>query len=111
MAAYPSTLKQLLGSTRESVDDLDVDYALAGNAKGIAYYTVAKSRFKLVHVLTASELATLVSFYDTNRTLSISFTWQKTGTAYPTCIFGGPIREVANPSPGLTRVEVTVVQQ
>lgn len=109
MAAYPS-FPQLLASVREPVDDLDIDYSIAGNAKVRSYFTAVKNRFKVVHMLNATDLATLVTFYTTNRLLTFTFTWTKTSTVY-TCLFAGPLREAETMMPTLTRVEVSIVQQ
>lgn len=111
MAAYPTFPQLLKGSERISDDDITFERAIGGTGWGSAFYTAAKSRFKVAHVLNNTDLATLVTFYNTNRQTTFSFTWQKTATAYGTCMFTGPIREVGYESPGLTRVEVAIAEK
>ena len=87
MAAYPS-YPQLLGSIRKPVDDLTVDRAVDGSAKSRAFYTARKFEFTLKHQLNASDLAGLLSFYDTNRKLSVTLTWQGDSST-ASCLFRG----------------------
>lgn len=111
MAAYPTFPQLFKESERVTEDDIAVERAIGGLAWGAAFYTATKARFRVTHVLNATDLATLRTFYNTNRQTTFSFTWQKTSTAFATCIFGAPLREVANLSPTLTKVEMVIVEQ
>lgn len=108
MATYPS-LAQLVGSTAEWVDDLQVDRAVNGSAKARAFYTAKKRRFILRHILTSTDVGTLQTFYDTNRLAANSLTWSGDGVAY-TVLFDGPPK--VKPMGGLySEVEVRLVEQ
>lgn len=108
MAAYPS-FTQLLGSTEEGVDDVTLDRAVDGSVKARGFYTARKRRFKLRHFLTSSERATLQTFYDTNRLLTVTLTWVPDGQTY-TCLFQGPPSWDFSPGGGNATVDVTLVQ-
>lgn len=109
MAAYPS-FSQLLASNEEGVDDLTLDRAVNGSVKARAFYTSRKRRFNLRHYLSSSERATLQTFYDTNRLLTVTLTWVADGQAY-TCLFAGPPRWDFSPGGGNSIVDVMLVQQ
>lgn len=81
MANYPS-LTQTLESDEAFVDDLSIDRAVNGAAKGRAFFTAKKREFTVRHILTTAERATLDSFYDSNRTLTVAFTWSGNGSQY-----------------------------
>jgi hypothetical protein len=112
MASYPTFPQLTSAPPPVNRDDLAVDEAMNGGVKARAYFAAVKHRFTIHHVLNATDYATLVSFYNANRLLSFSFTFQRNGgTAYPTCIFAAPIKELTQESPGLVRVEVTIFEQ
>jgi hypothetical protein len=109
MASYPSN-NQLLTSAVEYVDDQEVDRSVAGATKVRLYFGGKKAVFTVRHVLDAATLATLFTFYDTNRALTVTFNWQKDNTNW-TCLFGGPPKITSNLGAGLTAVECTLMQQ
>jgi hypothetical protein len=114
MATYSSSYLQLLGSTEESVDDLTIDRAVSGAAKARAFYTARKRKFRLKHVLNATDLNALLSFYDTNRTNANTFTWVRDGSSYTVLFDGPPQYETLKPggtTVGLFSVTVNFVQQ
>lgn len=108
MAAYPS-FGQLLASTEEGVDDVTLDRAVDGSVKARGFYTARKRRFRLRHFVTSSERATLQTFYDTNRLLTVTLTWVPDGQAY-TCLFQGPPSWDFSPGGGNAVVDVILVQ-
>jgi hypothetical protein len=116
MAAYPS-YPQLYGSVEEWVDDLVADRSVSGGVKVRAMFTSRKRRFRLRHNLTAAEVYTsyggsasnaLKTFYDTNRLLTVTFTWAGDSVAY-TCLFAGAPRITFNGP--RADVEVELLQQ
>lgn len=110
MASYPSFHQRLEGSVKETLDDLVLDRAMNGALKARAYYSAVKFRFTVRHILTTAELATLQTFYNTNRLLTVTFTWERDSVAY-TCLFEGPLKEVTYHRPDLIEVEVRLSQQ
>jgi len=99
MNAYPTfTYNPSQSSTQEVLDDVQIDRASNGAAKGRAFYTAPKQKFTVVHdFLTADEKVVLMSFYTTNRLLEIDFLWVADGTNY-TCIFTAPPNITIGPS-------------
>ncbi len=113
MAAYP-TLSQLASSSEEFVDDLVLDRATNGTVKARSFYSARKRRWKLKHVLSATDLATLLTFYDTNRLTANTFTWERDATSYTFLFDGPPQYEITRPGPAASRlytVTVEMVQQ
>ena len=86
MAAYPLVNVLRRGSTEEWIDDLVADRTVNGSVKVRALYSVKKRRFILRHLLNAAERATLQTFYNTNRLLTITLVWPVDGITY-TCVF------------------------
>jgi hypothetical protein len=114
VATYPSTYLQLIGSTEESVDDIQIDRAANGTTKVRAFYTARKRKWTLKHVLTATDLNALLSFYDTNRTSANTFTWTRDATSYTVLFAEPPQYETLKPGAttvGLFSVTVRLVQQ
>jgi hypothetical protein len=105
MSDYPA-FAQIIGSQQDWVDDLVTDVAVNGRPMSRAFYTTKKRVFKLVHLLSASELSTFETFYDTFR-LDDSFTmrWMCNGPEYNVMFDSVPRIQWANP---LSRVEVTL---
>lgn len=91
MNTYPTFTYVPVQSSEEIIkDDLQIDRASNGAAKGRAFYTAPKLAFSVVHQgLTAEEKETLKTFYTDNRALPITFVWAGNGVTY-TCIFAGP---------------------
>ena len=108
MAAYPS-LAQLVGSTEEWVDDVEVDRAVGGSTKARSFFPAKKRRFTIKHVLTAADRSTLQTFYNTNRALAVTLTWTGDSQAY-TCLFEQAPR-LDYIGGGLAKVEVRLVEQ
>lgn len=86
MASYPA-FDQLLGSTHTPFDDLTIDRAIDGSAKGRRFYTTRKDRFMLKHLLTLAQRDTLLAFYDANWTLAIDFVWDGDRETYSNMLF------------------------
>lgn len=114
MATYPSSYLQLKDSTEEGVDGIQLDRAVNGSVKGRAFFTARKRKWKLKHVLNATDLNALLSFYDTNRTAANTFTWVRDGASYTVLFEEPPQYEVVKPgltTVGLFSVTVKLVQQ
>jgi hypothetical protein len=114
MATYPSTYLQLKDSTEEGVDGLQLDRAVNGSVKARAFFTARKRKWRLKHVLNATDLNALLSFYDTNRTAANTFTWVRDGASYTVLFEGPPQYETLKPggtTVGLFAVTVNLVQQ
>lgn len=107
-ATYPS-FPQLVGSTQEFLDDVVVDQAVNGAVKVRGFFSGRKSRFVLKHHLVATDLATLLAFYDANRLLTVAMTWALDGNAY-TCLFNGAPKVSPGDGTG-SDVMVGLVQQ
>lgn len=88
MAAYPS-----LGQTNQSreswADDVQIERASNGTARGRALFTGRKLELQISHVVERSDVATLLAFYDTNRLLPVDVTWVGDGVTR-TMLFGSP---------------------
>jgi hypothetical protein len=105
---------QLIGSTEDGVDDLKIDRAVNGSVKARAFYTARKRKWKLKHLLTATELNALLTFYDTYRTTANTFTWTRDGASYTVLFDEPPKYETVKPGAttvGLFAVTVSLVQQ
>jgi hypothetical protein len=87
VATYPS-FGQMVGSTSQIIDDIIVDRARGGGAKVRSLYSARKTQFRLLHRLDASEITTLMTFYDTNRLLAVDLVWSGDGLTY-SCVFSG----------------------
>jgi hypothetical protein len=93
VANYP-TFPQLLGSTRETFDDLTLDRAIDGTGRGRAFFVGRQDRFVLRHVLRPADWTTLLTFYDTNRTLPITLKFDGDGATYSNVMFSRAPRPV-----------------
>lgn len=98
MAAYPTFTYNPSQSSEETIlDDLQLDRASNGTPKVRAMYTAPKKMFTVVHeALTAAERSTLMTFYNTNRLLQVTFLWKADNVTY-TCIFTGPPKSQIEP--------------
>lgn len=106
MAAYPSFKQLVPGSELVPRDDLTIDEAENGDAKAQALFTSVRYTGKLVHILDKTDLATLKSFYATNRLIQNTFTWVHDGVSY-TFFFAG-IYQLEFLTPKWTRVTVPI---
>lgn len=91
MASYPSSIPQDPDSEEIVRDPLLVSYARSGAVKARRLQPAKKRSFIVVHkFLTASEKSTLQSFFDSNRSVTLTFAWNDApGTTY-TVIFADP---------------------
>lgn len=85
---YPA-FEQLLGSTHEPFDDVQIDRSIDGTAYGRSFYPAKKHRFTLRHVLTKAQRDTLIAFYDANRAVVVDLYWQWDGTTYTSLFLDG----------------------
>lgn len=74
MAAYPN-----LGQTTESreswEDDVKIDRASNGTARGRALFAGRKLALQIAHICERAEVDSLLAFYDSNRLLSVDVAW------------------------------------
>jgi hypothetical protein len=108
VAAY-GTWGQLVGSTEEWIDDIQIDRAANGATKARAFYSAKKRRWTLKHLLTASELSALQSFYDTYRVSANTFVWSGDGTTYNVLFESAPTFNRLGSK--FTEAQVRLVQQ
>ncbi len=78
MAAYPN-LGQTTQSRESWEDDVKIDRASNGAARGRALFAGRKLELQISHVCERGDVATLLSFYDTNRLLPVDVTWAGDG--------------------------------
>lgn len=107
MATYPS-FGQLATTTDPYDDDIRVDRAVDGTAKARAFYSGRKHHFVVKHLLTSTDFATLLAFYDANRTIEVDFVWAQDGATYQCLFAGAPKTSFA--SGVYVDVEVTLVE-
>lgn len=87
MPAYPD-LPYSYDATVERVDDLVVARASNGAIRARAFFATQPRIFRFRHErLTAAQKATLESFYETNRTASITFSWKTPDPVNYTVLF------------------------
>lgn len=88
MAAYPS-IGQTTQSRESWADDVRIERASNGAARGRALFTGRKLALQVSHVVNRGDVATLLSFYDTNRLLPVDVTWAGDGITRA-MLFDGP---------------------
>jgi len=88
MAAYPN-LGQTTQSRESWEDDVKIERASNGTARGRALFAGRKLELQIAHVVERSDVATLLSFYDTNRLLPVDVTWAGDGVTRA-MLFAGP---------------------
>ena len=108
MNTYP-TFHQLIGSSKDIVDDRETDYSLAGDAHSRSLYPAIKHKFTIIHILNNTDLATWDTFYGTNRSLAITFAWLRTATNF-TCLFGSAPKQDSLDA-NRTKVTVELIEQ
>jgi hypothetical protein len=104
MADYPA-FPQLIGSQQGWADDQVNDVAVNGRPMARAFFDGKKRVFKIMHLLDNTDIATLESFYDTNRLLDFVFRWKCDGPQYNVMFDGAPKVDWGNP---YHRVEVNM---
>ena len=78
MAAYPS-LGQTSQSRESWADDVQIERASNGAARGRALFAGRKLELQIAHVCERGDVATLLAFYDSNRLLPVDVTWAGDG--------------------------------
>lgn len=89
MAAYPS-IGQTTQSRESWADDVQIERASNGAARGRALFAGRKLELQIAHVVERSDVATLLSFYDTNRLLPVDVTWAGDGVTRAMLFAGVP---------------------
>ena len=107
MAAYPS-LGQTSQSRESWADDVQIERASNGAARGRALFTGRKLELQIAHVVERGDVATLLAFYDTNRLLPVGVTWAGDGITRA-MLFDGP-PEVQTEGGTLWRVTCRMVE-
>jgi hypothetical protein len=88
MAAYPN-LGQTTQSSESWEDDVQIERASNGAARGRALFAGRKLTLQIAHICERSDVATLLSFYDSNRLLPVDVTWAGDGVTRA-MLFAGP---------------------
>lgn len=78
MAAYPN-IGQTTQSRESWIDDVQIERASNGSARGRALFAGRKLALQVAHVVERSDVATLLAFYDSNRLLPVDVTWAGDG--------------------------------
>lgn len=88
----PTEIGQLFGSTEEILDDIRVDRAVNGAAKVRAFYPNPKRRFNPQHRMTPTQYADFITFYESYRLVTFSFTpaWPPGRLPYTVMFEGAP---------------------
>lgn len=107
MAAYPN-----LGQTSQSreawEDDVQIERASNGSARGRALYAGRKLALQIAHICERGDVDSLLSFYDANRLLPVDVTWAGDGQARA-MLFSGP-PDVQHEGGAVWRVTSRMVQ-
>jgi len=89
MAAYP-----MLGQTtqsRETIEDnVFIDRASNGTARGRVLWTAPKYTLQLQHIVARADVDTLLAFYAANRALEVTVVWDGNGQTYTMMFDGAP---------------------
>lgn len=88
MAAYP-TLGQTTQSREAWIDDVQIERASNGAARGRALFAGRKLELQIDHVVERADVDSLLAFYDTNRLLPVDVTWAGDGVTR-SMLFSGP---------------------
>ncbi len=89
MATYPS-FSQLYDSSVLEDDGLELSRSVSGKPRIRRYYTSTRRTFTVHHDLSSADKSTLLSFYTTNKLLTLDFVWASDGLTYA-CRFIGHI--------------------
>lgn len=118
MAAYPS-LTTTMESTLVEVDGQVVDYMENNQPRVRNYADASRWEGVFIHVLNATDMHTLLTFYDDNRNAEFTYTWDAEGTGSPWVVtynlrFAGAVRwdrivAAASDPDAIYRAEVEVV--
>lgn len=79
--AYPN-YPQGSRSSIATLDGLTLDRASNGSVRGRSLWSSSKRLFSVEHVLTATDLDALRTFYDANKTTAFDFVWAGNGETY-----------------------------
>lgn len=102
---YPD-FPQTTNSAGDDLDDINVQRASNGAARGRVLWSGVKRRFNIEHDLLHSEVADLRDFYADHRAEPFEFVWSMDGQTY-VVMFTASIRE--RPNGGLrSRISVTL---
>lgn len=107
MAAYP-TLDTLRSSAYTRDGGFDSARATNGALKVRRLFSAEKTEFTLDHSLTSTTKSTLETFYQTNKDLDVTFTWQADGASY-TVRFLAPPQYLRLPGGWQARVRLSEV--
>lgn len=91
MANYPATIPQHTGSSEEWVDPVIVSYSRAGGAKARRLQAAKTRNFIVEHRrLTLAQKDILETFYNANRSVTLTFAWNDSPAVTYTVIFAEP---------------------
>lgn len=107
-AVFP-TLPIASSSKKETLDDIQVDRATDGTLRGRSFWAATKKRIKVdLSLLTAAQMTTLDTFYNTNRLLPIDLLWPHDGVTYTNLWFVGPPSETKRYNGGRADMTLTL---
>lgn len=86
MATYP-TLSQSYESDRQRLDGILTDEGGDGSLWVRQSYPTDKYAFTVIHIVDATQKATLEAFYSTNKALQFDLVFRDDMTAYTGCVF------------------------
>lgn len=88
MPSYPASLPQSAESTEEWSDPLLISYSRAGSVKARRLQGAKKRVFTIRHKnLTATQVASLETFYNANRSSAFDFAWNDSPATTYSVIF------------------------
>jgi hypothetical protein len=88
-----------------------MDRSIDGTGYARAFFAATENRFLLRHVLTNAQWATLVAFYDANRTTPFDLTWTGQGGVSYTGLLFEAMPQKTELGAGLLMVEVRMASR
>ena len=108
MADYPTTIPQVIGSTRISDDGTVLDQAESGKPRLRQYFTQVRYRFVVLHDVDGPDKDTVLAHYDANKAISFNFTFKGDAVVY-NCRYIQVPNETPVPGTDRWRVRVDLV--
>ncbi len=108
MADYPTTIPQIVGSTRLSDDGTVLDYAESGKPRLRQYFTQVRYRFNILHDVDGTDKDTILAHYDNNKAIVFNFTFKGDAAVY-SCRYVQVPNETPVAGTDRWRVRVTLV--
>lgn len=106
MANYPS-FPQLVGTVVEGLGGQELRRTISGKPRIRRYYSATRYDVTIVHDLSDADVATLVSFYNTNKDIAFNFTYEQDDQVYSCYFVEYP--DIQPIGAGYSKVTVTAV--